>query len=184
MDYTLHATGIDIDSDLSLDALGNLIEGLRQSKDATTWCIADALVYGSDHFQDDLYQILDDTNWSEHTIANYMTTARKIPRAGRRAAVSFSNHSELTSLSEADRDYALDQLESKVWSREDLRAWKRELKGDSAPEEMTITLQWRGHKVVDGILTAAFVAPDETYEIVGFKAIVRRVQVVAQEMAS
>lgn len=180
--YTVNDTSLDITASLSLEDCSVLIEGLRQGKDKAMWAIADALVYANDKHGDDIYEYLDDTNWSQQTIANYMTTARKIPRAVRRRGVSFSNHSELTALDPSQMTYALDMLESKQWSREDLREWKRELKGSPEPSEREITLQWDG-RLVHGLdsIGVRFVKPDDKYKIIGFKAIVIE-QVQAQPM--
>lgn len=171
--YTVNDTSLDITASLSLEDCGVLIEGLRQGKDKAMWAIADALVYANDKHGDDIYQFLDATNWSQQTIANYMTTARKIPRTARRKGVSFSNHSELTSLDPQQMTYALDMLERKEWSRDDLRQWKRELKGTPENSELEITLQWDG-RLVHGLdsIGVRFVKPDDKYKIIGFKAIV------------
>lgn len=186
-DYIVQDTGLEITSDWTLDRAAQIIEGLRQGKDSATWAIADALVYANDKFNDDIYQYLDDTNWSSSTISNYMTTARRIPRAVRRATVSFSNHSELTAdyLTEAQRMDALDKLESKEWTRADLREWKRSIKGDDTPEEQTITLQ---HKQIvqdktNGLIVV-FVPPHEDFDIMEFKAVVRKRKPQAEDNAA
>lgn len=170
--YQRHDTGLDITGSIPLAQCGQLLEQWRGNKDALTWHLADLLVYARDKYGDDIYQYLDQTNWSESTIANYMTTARKIPRAGRRVGVSFSNHSELTSLNPEQIAYALDKLESKEWTREDLREWKRELKGDNSSHEQVITLQVKALTSRQGILTIEFIAPDERYEIIAYQAVV------------
>jgi hypothetical protein len=139
------------------------------------WLISDWLAYGEDTYGDDIYQLASEY-WQPQTIANYVTTARRIPQSERRADVVFSIHSETTSLSPDNRKYALNMVASKQWNRDDLRDWKRSLKTGETPmdSEQTITLQCKGFTVKNGILTVAFVAPSETFEIVGYQATVRK----------
>jgi hypothetical protein len=40
--------------------------------------------------------------------------------------------------------------------------------------EQPIALKYRGHKLVNGMLTVTFVAPAEVYDIVKFQAVVHR----------
>jgi hypothetical protein len=139
------------------------------------WLISDWLAYGEATYGDEIYQIASDY-WQPQTIANYVTTARRIPQSERRADVAFSIHSETTSLSPDNRKYALNMVASKQWTRDDLRDWKRALKTGETPmdSEQTITLQCKGFTVKNGMLTVTFVAPAETFEIVGYQAIVRK----------
>jgi hypothetical protein len=139
------------------------------------WLISDWLAWGETAYGDEIYQLASDY-WQPQTIANYVTTARRIPHSERRADVAFSIHSETTSLSVADRKFALNMVASKQWTRDDLRDWKRTLKTGETPmdSEQTITLQCKGFTVKNGLLTAVFVAPAETFEIVGYQAIVRK----------
>jgi hypothetical protein len=150
-------------------------KGLAADYNRLKWQISDWLAYGETAYGDDIYQLASEY-WQPHTIDNYTSTARRIPPAERRADVVFSIHSECTSLSPADRKYALNMVASKQWNRDDLRDWKRSRKTGIAPldTEQTITLQWKGHSVKDGMLHAIFVAPAEVWEIVGFQAIVRK----------
>lgn len=169
--YTLTDTALDITGDLSLAECEALVEQMRQGKDTAQWAVADALLYASERYPETYEQILDDTNWALQTARNYMTTARRIPRAVRRKGVSFSNHSELTSLSETDMVYALDKLDAKAWSRDDLRTWKRERRGTPEPSEEVITLQVKAYTVKDGILTVSFVEPENVLDVIGYQAI-------------
>jgi hypothetical protein len=173
VDYFDTATGIQIVGKPSLETWSEFLLVLVSDYNRLKWHISDWLAYGEDAFGDDIYQFVSD-HWQPQTIANYVSTARRIPHNERRADVAFSTHSEVASLSSENRKHALAMVASGEWNREDVREYKRGLKGLPQAVETTITLQYRAHKIVDGILTVQFVEPAEAYEIVGYKAIVRK----------
>jgi hypothetical protein len=72
---------------------------------------------------------------------NYAYTCRAIEPNARRDSVSFSNHSEVASLDPLSRIQALDKLERKEWTREDVRVFKREQKGLSIVPKPSDNLQ-------------------------------------------
>ena len=172
--FQITATGLQIAGKPTYEQWVQVGRELWYAKQSIQWCIGDWINYGDHAYGQKYTQAIAETDYQPQTLANYAYTANAFPHTARRENVSFSNHSEIASLKDDDRTFALDRLQSKQWSREDLRQWKREIKGTPEPTEQTITLQWRGHSVKNGILTAVFVAPDDVYEIVEFKAIVRR----------
>lgn len=173
--FRVTVTGLEIVGQPTFEQWTAFGVGLADKYNKLKWIIADWLAFGEDAYGDDIYQLASEY-WQPQTIANYASTARRIPQLERRADVVFSIHSEVSSLTPEYRKYALDKVASKQWNREDLRDWKRSLKSGlpQAGTEQTITLQWKGHTVKDGMLTAVFVAPAEFWDIVEFKAVVRR----------
>lgn len=170
--YTTTDTGLTVIKDMPFDDMVTTLEGLRQMGDKFKWSQADFLAYAEDKLGEDFDQMLDQTNWSSHSVKKLIRTARGIPRHIRTIQTSIWNHYELVGFTEDKQREALDKLVSKEWTREDLRKWKREQKGDDKPVEKTISLNVRAFKVVDGILQVAFDAPLETYKIIQYQAVV------------
>ena len=177
--FSIGLTGLQVTGQPTFEQWVDLMTSLAGQYDRLKWIIADAMAYGDDAYGDDIYQLVDDY-WQPQTIANYTSTARRIPLAERNPDVVFSIHSEVASLDAVNRKHALGMVAAKVWNREDVRQFKRDIKGTAQPVEQTITLQWKGHTVKDGMLTAVFVAPENVWDIVGFQAIVRKREVLPQ----
>jgi hypothetical protein len=180
--FAITQTGLRVNRQASWDEWTDFMLMLAKEYSRIKWLISDALAYGNDAFGDDIYQLVDEM-WSEQTIANYTSTARRIPLLERRADVSFTNHAEVASLTTEDRKHALSMVASKQWGREDLREYKRNLKGlPQAGTEQTITLRatdivYKADKII-----VVFDKPMD--EIVEFKAIVRkRIPAVVQTVS-
>jgi hypothetical protein len=135
------------------------------------WQISDWLAYGDDAFGDDIYQIVDEI-WQPQTIANYTSTARRIPPSERRPDVVFSIHSEVASLDAVNRKHALDMVASKQWNRDDVREYKRNLKGLPLAVEQTITLRYTDIVYQADKIIVVFDKP--IGDIIEFKAVVSR----------
>lgn len=117
-------------------------EQLWYAKQSISWCLGDWLNYGEAAYGQKYSQVLDDTRYTLHSLQNIAYTCNAILPPARREGVSFSNHSEVASLAENEREYALDMLQSKQWNRDDVRAYKRTLKGESiqaSKRALTIT---------------------------------------------
>ena len=108
---------------------------LWYAKQSIQFCIGDWILYGEKAYGSKYSQAIDETRYTLHSLQNIAYTCNAIPVPARRENVSFSSHSEVASLSEVDREYALDMLQSKQWNREQVREWKRERKGDPATKK-------------------------------------------------
>ena len=172
--FKITTTGLEVYGIPSFEQWMKQGRELWFAKQSIQWCIGDWINFGEKAYGGKYEQALDETDYTLQTLENYAYTCRAILPTARRELVSFSNHSEVASLSEDDREYALDMLESKQWNRAQVRQWKKELKGDTNPTEQTITLQYRAHTIKAGILTVSFVAPDEVWQIAEYKAVVRK----------
>jgi hypothetical protein len=169
--FAITETGLRVNRQATWDEWSAFVLMLAKEYSKLKWLISDALAYGNDAFGDDIYQLVDEM-WSEQTIANYTSTARRIPLLERRADVSFTNHAEVASLTTEDREFALAKVATGAWNRDDLREWKREKKGLPQASDQTITLRatdivYKADKII-----VVFDKPMD--EIIEFKAIVRK----------
>lgn len=170
--FKITVTGLEVYGVPSFEQWMKQGRELWYAKQSIQWCIGDWINFGEKAYGGKYEQALDETDYTLQTLENYAYTCKAILPTARRENVSFSNHSEVASLPDDSREYALDMLESKQWNRAKVRQWKKELKGDTTPDEQIITLKYRAHTIKDGILTVSFVAPVDVWHIVGYKAIV------------
>jgi len=94
---------------------------LLSFSNASTWWIADWLVYGETTYQDRYKEAVKHTALSYQTLRNYTWVARRFPLSRRVPALSFSHHLEVVSLDQPQQDYWLRQAAKQQWSRNRLR---------------------------------------------------------------
>jgi hypothetical protein len=112
---------------------------------ASTWWIADWLVYGETAFQDRYREAIQKTALTYQTLRNYAWVARRFEISRRRDKLTFGHHAETAALEIPEQDYWLRKAEEHQWSRNDLRKEIRaslrergkvlESDGDVAPGE-------------------------------------------------
>lgn len=170
--FKITVTGLEVYGVPSFEQWMKQGRELWFAKQSIQWCIGDWINFGEKAYGGKYEQALDETDYTLQTLENYAYTCKAILPTARRELVSFSNHSEVASLSEDNREYALDMLESKQWNRAQVRTFKKELKGDTTPDEQTVTLRFTHMQRRDNQLIVVFIPPDG--EIVDFKAVVRK----------
>jgi hypothetical protein len=172
--FTIGTLGLEVTGHPTYDEwieFGTVLHGLKQS---LQWNIGDWIEYGEWAYGEKYAQAEDETKFSNGYLRTIALTARTFPKSERRVNVPFSTHTAIAYLPDDKRTYVLDMCERGEWTRGDVRGYQKQLKTGNTYTLETITLQWRWHTVKDGILTVAFVEPEGVYEIVGFKAIVKR----------
>lgn len=171
--FQVTATGLLVTGKPSYEQWHDFMLQLADKYNKLKWLISDALAWGESTYGDDIYQLASEY-WQPHTIDNYVSTARRIPMAERRADVVFSIHSETTSLSPEHRKYALAMVASKQWNRQDLRDWKQTLKTGETPMDSEQLITLRATDIVYKADKIVVVFDKPSGDIVEFKAIVRK----------
>lgn len=133
-------TGIQIHGNPTFEDWIRELDSVWFSGNAVNWAVGDLMLYGEDKFGEKFAQAVDNTRWKIHTLQNIMTTCRAFTPDERRPNVAFSSHAECASLTGENRKLAMDNLESGVWNRAQVRAYKKQLKGDSTPKTKTVSV--------------------------------------------
>lgn len=128
--FRVTVTGLEIVGQPTFEQWERQGDTIWTDKQAAQWRTGDWLIAGEDLFGDDAAQAIDENRYSFHSLENIRYTCKAFPQCERRADVSFSNHSEVASLHGEQRAHALNMLASGAWNRNDVRVWKRELKGE------------------------------------------------------
>lgn len=154
--FTVTLTGLQVTGTPSYEQWLEQGDYLWYAKQSIQFCIGDWVNYGEKAYGQKYTQAIDDTKYTLHTLQNIAYTCNAIPVPARRENVSFSGHSEVASLPEDKREMALDKLQSREWKREDVREYKRQLKGDTGkPRKQAITITPEA-VMVDGRLRYLF----------------------------
>jgi hypothetical protein len=127
--FQITVTGLQVQGKPTYEQWVEQGRELWYAKQSIQWCIGDWINYGEHVYGEKYSQAIDATDYSPQTLMNYAYTCRTIEPTARRENVSFSSHSEVASLDPLSRTQALDKLENKEWTREDVRLFKRERKG-------------------------------------------------------
>lgn len=168
------ATGLEITGKPTFEQWLQVGDELWYMKQSVCWMIGDWLNFGEHEYGQKYSLVIDETRYSLHSLQNIAYTCNAIPVHARRENVPFSSHSEVASLSESDREYALDMLQSKQWSRQDLRDWKRTLRTGIEPMDSEQLITLRATDIVYKADKIVVVFEKPSGEIVEFKAIVRK----------
>lgn len=138
------ATGVRFAPDTPLEVWMRYLSKLGRDDSARRWRIGDALLFGETTYGELAAQALDEDGAANGYLAYWSLTqckrvAAKVLPALRRATLPWSWHEAVCSLPDAEMDYVLDMAEEGYqmgdWTRNDLRAFVRELRGLPAPPE-------------------------------------------------
>jgi len=127
------ATSLQLDTVVDYDtyeALGAYIGRMNRS---CSWWIGDWLAYGEGMFPDRYAQAASVTGLAEQTLLNRVYVCKNIPPSRRRAALSFSVHSEVAPLSAREQKMWLDRAERQGMSQKELRAAMKATRKDEQP---------------------------------------------------
>lgn len=114
----------------------NLGEFLSALGRAYPFWVGDFLLYGEEIFGEQFSQIEASLPQSAHTLVNYRSVCKRVPRSRRRSSLSFSVHAEVAYLEPRERDRWLEQAERNDWKREQMREalhHARLVSGNSGP---------------------------------------------------
>lgn len=142
--FTVTLTGLQVTGTPTYEQWEQKGNEIWSDKQAAQWRTGDWLVWGEQAFGEDAAQAIDENRYTFHSLQNIVTVCKAFPQDERRPNVSFSNHSECASLQGEDRKLAMDNLESGIWNRTQVREYKRELKGAPASGKLEIV----PHKII------------------------------------
>lgn len=125
----LGRTALDLPANLPYDQYVQLGWRLRERHDETVWWISEWILYGEKTYGETYAQAADITGLSPDTLKNYVSTANRVPRERRRAELKFGHHTEVASLEPQDQTVWLDKAVVNNWTRAELRAQLRPVKG-------------------------------------------------------
>lgn len=154
--FAVTLTGIEVAGNPTYEDWCKELDSVWHSTNAVQWATGDLMLYGEDKFGEKFSQVVDNTRWKIHTLQNIITTCKAFPVNERRPNLVFSSHAECASLEGENRKLALDKLESGEWDRARVRAFKKELRGEtSKPRKQAITITPEA-VMVDGRLRYLF----------------------------
>lgn len=128
------ATSLELtDPDMSYDTYEALGAYLGRMNRSCSWWVGDWLAFGEGVFPDRYAQAAAATGLAEQTLLNRVYVCKNIPPSRRRAALSFSVHSEVASLSAREQKMWLDRAERQGMSQKELRAAMKATRKDERP---------------------------------------------------
>lgn len=128
------ATSLELtDPDMSYDTYEALGAYLGRINRSCSWWVGDWLAFGEGVFPDRYAQAASATGLAEQTLLNRVYVCKNIPPSRRRAALSFSVHSEVASLPAKEQKQWLDRAERQGMSQKELRAAMKATRKDERP---------------------------------------------------
>lgn len=128
------ATSLELtDPDMSYDTYEALGAYLGRMNRSCSWWVGDWLAFGEGVFPDRYAQAAAATGLAEQTLLNRVYVCKNIPPSRRRAALSFSVHSEVASLPAKEQKQWLDRAERQGMSQKELRAAMKATRKDERP---------------------------------------------------
>jgi hypothetical protein len=112
------------------EALGAYIGRMNRS---CSWWVGDWLAFGEGAFPDRYPQAAAATGLAEQTLLNRVYVCKNVPPSRRRAALSFSVHSEVAPLPAKEQKQWLDKAERHGWTQRELRAAMKATRKDERP---------------------------------------------------
>lgn len=147
--FMLTTTGAQqIGVEPSFEEWAETVEWAQRVEKASPFWVGDLLIYG-DRFGEEATQVLESTAYSEKTCANAKYTANAIPPERRRAAVPFSHHHEVASLSAEEQDHWLQKCEAEGLTREELRVQLKAAKAEATGQTVEFWVQVRCKDLAD-----------------------------------
>lgn len=123
-------TSLELPENLPYDTYEALGLALRHRQDQTTWWLSDWLLFGEKKYGETYTQAVMITGLAEGTLANYASTAHRVPRERRRPELKFGHHTEVAALQPQDQTEWLDRAVTNNWSRNELRSQIRPVAPD------------------------------------------------------
>jgi hypothetical protein len=120
-------TSLTLPDAMPLDSWVSVGQEIAVISDASTWWLADWLIYGRETYPERYRHAIDRTGLSYQTLRNYAWIARAFPASRRRDKLSMQHHAEVITLVDDEQDEWLDRAEDQGWSVTELR---RRLKSD------------------------------------------------------
>jgi hypothetical protein len=117
----LSATSWYVSGELQLDRWIQLGRQLGRVGRSVNWWIGDWLRYGAGRYGETYTQAAHVTGYDVHTLENIVYVAGRFDFARRREQLSWSHHSALASLEDAEQDHWLELAQLKHLSVHDLR---------------------------------------------------------------
>lgn len=117
----VRSSGLVIAPRMSFSRWEQIGQEIFTLSNASTWWIADWLVYGETAFEDRYREAIKKTALSYQTLRNYAWVARRFEMSRRRDNLTFGHHAETAALEMHEQDYWLRKTEELGWSRNDLR---------------------------------------------------------------
>jgi hypothetical protein len=174
-------TGIQISGDPSYEDWIKELDSMFYSDNAIQWAKGDLFLYGEEKFGEKFAQAVDTIRYNPQTLANIMYVCRAFPPSERRPNLVFSSHAECASLEGENRKLALDKLETGEWTRQDVRAYKKSLKGEPVKKTELVTLKPSAYRKRGKQLIVVFEdVPDNVIEWIARVSIPQAVTVSAE----
>jgi hypothetical protein len=117
----LAKSGLKINGHLLFDQWTEIGDSLKRVESGVMWWLGDWLNYGEVEFGEKYSQVLDATDYSYGTLRNAAWVANAIEMSRRNDKLSFSHHSQVAGLPEAEQDEWLAKAAKEGWSRKELR---------------------------------------------------------------
>jgi hypothetical protein len=115
-------TKLEIREQLSIQQWRELLENLAAMDAGLQWWIGDALVYGEQVFEEELFiQVSSEVGLEPATLVNYRWVASSVHESRRREELSFSHHAEVARLKPTEQEKMLKRAIAEAWSVRELR---------------------------------------------------------------
>jgi hypothetical protein len=115
------ASSMQLRQRLPFEAWVDVGRQIARISNASTWWLADWVVYGEQEYGKRYRAALEATQLDYQTLRNYAWIARRFEASRRRDALSFQHHAEVAALPHADQDLWLERAQRMRWSRNELR---------------------------------------------------------------
>jgi hypothetical protein len=169
-------TSLRLPDDFDYDRAEAFARYLGRFRDASAWWLGDFVLQTERIFGERSYQLADATGRSEKTLENYVSVARAVAPARRRAALSWSHHRAVVRLQPSEQERWLARAEEEGWSvgrlTESVRAvslgrphvGSEELSRRARLEHLARTV-WRSSTL--NLTRTEYVTPVETMQALG-----------------
>lgn len=102
--FKITKTAIRVADDVEFPAWLEKIKGFSQATVSANWWIGDLLVFGEDHFAEQVGQVINDLGLAEQTVANFRWVSRAITPSRRREELTWEHHRAVAKLEPKDQE--------------------------------------------------------------------------------
>jgi hypothetical protein len=132
----LTRTSYELPDGLDFDKWETAVVALLSMVRSVSWWLGDALRYGEARYGEMYAQAVEMTGLEYQTLKNAVWMCSHVEKSRRRDRLSFSHHTEVAGLDPEDQDRLLDQADAEGWTRSDIRAARRRLRGGTEVEQV------------------------------------------------
>lgn len=128
---------------MPFEAWAELVGKLLKAQRDVQFALADCLIYGLNTFGDDIWQVIDQFDYSYDYVKNLMYVASQVEYPRRRDSLRFSHHQEVAPLEPEQQEYWLNKAESEKLTVKELREAIRETRAEKRESSDQVTQKER-----------------------------------------